>query len=169
MRTTLKAIMVGVVIASLVGGTAVGASKLITGKQIKNSSITGVDVKNKSLSGADFRGSVRGPMGATGATGATGAEGPSGPPGLSQVTTVNSPLGLVDTGEVTVTARCPDGMTVIGTGFGAGQTQVVNVSSSGTSVSGVFRGTGIRGPGVGVQAICAVVNGPVGGVSVTQP
>jgi hypothetical protein len=66
------------------GGTAVAAGTLITGKQIKNSSITGADVKNNSLTPRDFRGSVRGPRGLTGPAGpqgAAGAPGPQGPAG----------------------------------------------------------------------------------------
>lgn len=63
-------------------GTAVATtSALITGKQIKNSSITGADVKNRSLRPIDFRGSVRGPRGLRGLTGATGATGASGAKG----------------------------------------------------------------------------------------
>jgi len=64
------------------GGTAIAASSiLITGKQIKNSSITGADVKNKSLTPKDFRGSVRGPRGLRGLTGAPGAPGAKGDKG----------------------------------------------------------------------------------------
>jgi hypothetical protein len=81
-----------IVIATLalfaaLGGTAVAAGTLITGKQIKNGSITGVDVKNKSLTARDFRGSVRGPRGQTGpagpqgAAGRPGSQGPAGAPG----------------------------------------------------------------------------------------
>jgi hypothetical protein len=75
-----------IVIATLalfaaLGGTAVAAGTLITGKQIKNGSITGVDVKNKSLTPRDFRGSVRGPRGLTGPSGPAGPQGVQGPQG----------------------------------------------------------------------------------------
>jgi len=64
------------------GGTAIAASSiLITGKQIKNSSITGADVKNKSLTPKDFRGSVRGARGAAGPSGPPGPNGATGAPG----------------------------------------------------------------------------------------
>ena len=59
------------------GGTAV-AAKLITGKDVRNSSLTGIDIRNKSLTKKDFRGSIRGargPQGPAGAPGATGATG----------------------------------------------------------------------------------------------
>jgi hypothetical protein len=63
-------------------GTAVATtSVVITGKQIKNSSITGADVKNKSLTPKDFKGSVRGARGPRGLTGAAGPQGPLGPAG----------------------------------------------------------------------------------------
>jgi hypothetical protein len=75
-----------IVIATLalfaaLGGTAVAAGTLITGKQIKNGSITGADVRNKSLTPRDFRGSVRGPRGLTGPAGPQGLAGPQGPQG----------------------------------------------------------------------------------------
>jgi hypothetical protein len=80
------------------GGTAVAAGTLITGKQIKNSSITGADVKNKSLTQRDFRGSVRGPRGPTGPAGpqgpqgSLGPQGPQGLPGSPNPNAVNSDL-----------------------------------------------------------------------------
>jgi hypothetical protein len=65
------------------GGTAVAAGTLITGKQIKNGSITGADVKNKSLTPRDFRGSIRGPQGLTGPAGPQGPQGPQGAQGMA--------------------------------------------------------------------------------------
>jgi hypothetical protein len=77
-------------------GTAVATtSALITGNQIRNSSITGLDVKNKSLTPRDFRGSVRGPRGLRGLTGATGAKGDKGDkgdPGAPNPNAANSDL-----------------------------------------------------------------------------
>jgi Collagen triple helix repeat (20 copies) len=79
------------------GGSSFAAATVITGKNVKNSSLsgadvrnsslTGTDVKDKSLSPRDFNGSVTGAQGATGAqgpkgdTGAHGATGPQGPKG----------------------------------------------------------------------------------------
>lgn len=76
------------------GGTSVAAVTVITGKNVKNSSLTGVDVKDSSLTGgdiknrslrpADFRGSVQGPQGDPGPQGPkgdTGAKGAQGDPG----------------------------------------------------------------------------------------
>ena len=85
------------------GGTSY-AAVVVTGKQVKNSSLTGVDVKNESLTGADIKkltgkdvtdGSLaaadfgagqlpagpQGPAGPPGAKGETGATGPAGPKG----------------------------------------------------------------------------------------
>ena len=75
------------------GGTSFAAATVITGKDVKNSSLsgadvtngslTGKDVKNKSLSASDFNGSVQGPKGDTGPQGPKGDSGPQGPKGDS--------------------------------------------------------------------------------------
>jgi len=69
-------------------GTAT-AAKLITGKQVKNSSLTGKDVKNRSLTAADFKGSVRGAAGPAGPAGAKGDPGAQGPRGLTGASGTN--------------------------------------------------------------------------------
>jgi hypothetical protein len=58
-------------------GSAV-AAKLVTGKQIKNSSITSVDVRNGGLKRADLAADALPVAGAMGATGAIGPQGPKG-------------------------------------------------------------------------------------------
>jgi hypothetical protein len=87
------------------GATAIGASGLLTGRDIRNGSLTGRDVKNHSLTTADLGlnsvlggdvkdGSLRaadldpadlellrGPQGAPGAQGVPGPQGPAGPAG----------------------------------------------------------------------------------------
>jgi len=82
------------------GGTA-GAVSLITGKQIKDSSVrgrdvgngslTGADVADKSLTAADFSGSVQGPAGPQGPT---GPQGPKGDKGATGNTGAQGPQGL---------------------------------------------------------------------------
>jgi hypothetical protein len=69
----------------VLGGSAAAATKLITGKQIKNNSISSADIKDRSLLRRDFkRGQlVRGPVGPQGVQGAQGQQGPQGPPGFS--------------------------------------------------------------------------------------
>jgi hypothetical protein len=78
-------------------GTAVATNSstlaLITGKQIKNSSITGLDVKNKSLTPKDFRGSVRGPRGLRGLTGPAGPQGAQGAQGAQGTQGIQGPPG----------------------------------------------------------------------------
>src|SRR5262245_26225710 len=65
-------------------GTALATSAaLITGADVKNSSLTGLDVKDKSLTPKDFRGSVRGPRGLPGTPGSPGAKGDPGVPGAA--------------------------------------------------------------------------------------
>ncbi|MBA2347266.1 MAG: collagen-like protein [Solirubrobacterales bacterium] len=69
------------------GGTAT-AAKLITGKQVKNSSLTGADVRNSSLTGADLRNGSVGAADLSSAaksaiSGAPGAQGTAGAPGVA--------------------------------------------------------------------------------------
>ena len=77
------------------GGTSFAASTVITGKNVKDSSLTGADVKNSSLTGGDvknksltprdFKGSVQGPKGDTGPQGAKGDAGLQGAKGEAGV------------------------------------------------------------------------------------
>ena len=95
------AVAVAVAAALLVALPAAGApspvaqvSKLITGRQIANSSITGKDVKHKSLSPSDFKGSVRGPRGAQGARGPQGSQGSPGANGTNGFGLLRYPEGV---------------------------------------------------------------------------
>ena len=65
------------------GGTALAASRLITGSQIARGTISGRNIEKRTLTSTLFkRGTLRrGARGATGAAGATGAPGPAGPAG----------------------------------------------------------------------------------------
>jgi Collagen triple helix repeat (20 copies) len=96
-------------------GTAVATtSALITGNQIKNSSITGADVKNKSLRPIDFSGSVRGARGAAGPAGPQGpqgSQGAQGPPGTQGAAGMPGAQGRAGATNVTVrTARTAVGV-----------------------------------------------------------
>jgi hypothetical protein len=67
------------------GGTSM-AALMITGKQVKNSSLTGIDVRNSSLTGVDVKNrSLKAGDFAAGQlpVGATGPQGPIGPVGLT--------------------------------------------------------------------------------------
>lgn len=69
----------------VLGGSAAAATKLITGKQIKNNSISTADIKDHSLLRRDFKTGqlLRGPIGPQGLQGTQGQQGPQGPPGFS--------------------------------------------------------------------------------------
>ena len=89
-----------------------GATQLVTGRQIANSSITGKDVKNKSLTKGDFRGSVRGPRGPRGAQGPAGPQGSQGPAGTSGFGVLRYPQAVAtfsDGESDTFAAECPAG------------------------------------------------------------
>lgn len=71
--------LVALAVVALGGGSAV-AGKLLTGKDIKNSSLTGKDIKNGSISSSDLSSKTKQALaGQKGATGATGAPGSSAP------------------------------------------------------------------------------------------
>jgi hypothetical protein len=135
----LKAIAVAIVAMSIVGGGVAGATRLITGRQIKDGSITGWDIKNHTLKPVDFKGSVRGPRGREGAEGARGAQGPQGiqgPQGPAGPTVVNQLtrvelVGVISPGAVShVTASCPAGQGVVSGGYYATGTGSVFYSDS---------------------------------------
>jgi hypothetical protein len=64
------------------GGTSY-AALVVTGKNVKDSSLTGADIKNRSLTSADFKGSIAGPDGAPGAKGDAGPVGAKGETGAA--------------------------------------------------------------------------------------
>lgn len=83
---------IALVVALVATGTAGAAAKLITGAQVKDSSLTGKDIKNGSLTASDFaRGQL--PAGAQGPAGPQGAAGPQGPAGAAGATGPAGPKG----------------------------------------------------------------------------
>jgi hypothetical protein len=90
------------------------ASRVVTGKQIRNSSITGQDVKNRSLTARDFRGSVRGPEGPRGPA---GPQGPPGPVALGGITRVENTAILAPGDINSVSVSCPAGQGLVSGGF----------------------------------------------------
>ena len=93
------------------------AAGTITGKSIKDNTITGKDIKNKSLSKSDFRGSVRGPRGATGPQGAAGPAGPAGPTVVGQITQVDVTFQTGPGAINSASAVCPAGQRIISGGY----------------------------------------------------
>jgi hypothetical protein len=114
---------------------ASAATKLLTGKQIKDSSITSKDIKNGTLVAKDFKSSElsrilpaaqagTGEKGATGAQGARGPQGPAGaqgpkgdrgPQGEQGIQGIQGPKGdKGDKGEPGAAAPAPEGWKSIG-------------------------------------------------------
>jgi hypothetical protein len=81
----LKTVVTAAVVAGLMSVSVAGAATLITGANVKNSSLTGADIKNGSLTASDLsaatRSSLRGHAGANGAAGVNGAAGAKGDAG----------------------------------------------------------------------------------------
>lgn len=129
--------IIAVVLACAGGASA--ASKLITGKDIKNSSITGADIRNGSIGNADIeegaigtsrlalslqdkidKAGVPGPAGPAGAVGAVGAQGPKGDPGPSALSAANMVIAhmVIGAGQINGgSVGCPSGQRVISGGY----------------------------------------------------
>lgn len=92
----------------IAGAGSATAARLITGKQIKNSSITSTDVRNGSLLRRDFRSGQlpRGPQGLPGASGRAGRD------GFGQVTYATGEV--TDITESSYFFPCPEGLVPVG-------------------------------------------------------
>lgn len=102
----MRIVIVAALVAALLGGGVATARTLISGKDVRNSSLTGADIKNSSLTGSDIKSrsvsisdltkatqnlirsggtsstsGKNGTNGSNGANGANGAQGPAGPAG----------------------------------------------------------------------------------------
>lgn len=160
-RPRLHLVLAAAAILSLTAGTAT-ARQLITGRDIKRESITGANIKNGSLTAADFRGSVAGKPGPQGPQGLTGQAGPAGPPGPVDIKVIDSPTVTVPPGSNTyrvapsgLTATCPTGYVVVGTGFRGQFGDMWFVKSYGTFVGGFGTNDASISAEFEVQAICA--------------
>lgn len=154
------ALICGAVLAVTLAATA-GASRLITGSQIKNGSIGLVDLSKSA------RRALAGKAGPTGPAGPQGPAGATGPAGLNAIHTVVSPRVTIPPGESSydvqqaggpsLEADCPPGQIVVGTGFNDSVGYVAFVESFGTLVGG-FMYNDSSSPisiDVTVQAMCA--------------
>jgi hypothetical protein len=169
MRIIKTALIAALVVVVAGVGTA-GASHLMTGKDIRDSSLTGRDVRNGSLTPADFSGSVAGPAGARGAQGLPGAAGAAGAPGVASITTITGTSVYVSPGLVGhAEAYCPAGTAVVGTGFNASIGNVGFAEQFGTFVGvAVWNDTSIAIP-INAQAICAGGPATAAARSVVRP
>ena len=175
-------VILGIIAVLLaLGGTATAASGLITGNQIKNSSITGADVRDGSLSGSDIKTSSIGPSklsdglyneiedakqrpltpGPAGPAGPTGPTGPAGPSDLSGITVVTSAqVPFLSTDIVkSATAFCPAGQKVISGGGASVSDEQIAVTEATSDRTGWFViGIDLADNGgeyVQAQALCA--------------
>lgn len=87
-----------IVVSSVATATA---AKMITGAQIKNSSVTGADIKNGSITSADLAPgtAVTGPRGADGAAGTNGVNGADGTTGATGAAGTARAYASVVTGD----------------------------------------------------------------------
>jgi len=113
MRSAVIAAVVSAIVAS---GSAVAATRLIDGNQIRPHTISADKLTPSAAA------SLRGMQGPRGATGATGPAGPQGPKGSAGVTftlvrgpNVDVPPSNTDAGQSS--ALCPDGSYPVGGGF----------------------------------------------------
>lgn len=141
-------------------GTAVAASPLITGAQIKDHSIGMVDISNTAV--AKLHG-LRGEQGIAGPQGAQGQTGPTGPAGINggfdpaKVSYVTSATTVLPSGGVgSARADCPAGTKIIGGGATtSGQSLWASTASgNGWFAGGIGYGFGIGG-NLNAYAICA--------------
>jgi collagen triple helix repeat protein len=81
--------------SSLAAPVRDGAKRLITGKQVKDSSITTKDIRNASLLSKDFKAGQLppGPQGSTGPQGSPGPQGTAGAPGQAGLNGLNGDKG----------------------------------------------------------------------------
>lgn len=118
----------------LVAGSAIAASNLIDGGDVKNGSLTGKDIKDGSLNFSDFKGGAerlkgeRGPTGPTGPQGPSpridpdppiskpGPTGPTGPSGEIETEVVNGNIPPSIVAEKELTVECKNGP-VLGGGY----------------------------------------------------
>src|SRR4051794_37164900 len=149
MRRLTPSLVLSVVAIFLALAGGATAAKLISGKDIKNSSVTGADIRDGSLGSNDLsegsigpsrlslavqdkldRAGTPGPQGPTGPAGSAGPQGPAGPAGVTGVKAVSSaPKAFSAGGVVFQTVDCPGGSAVVGGGYRfatGGQTSIAH-------------------------------------------
>jgi hypothetical protein len=125
-RAALAALAAATVLV-VASGTGAVAGAMITGKQIKNSSVTGKDIRDGSLLTGDLapdaRAALRGPAGPPGTPGSQGVPGAPGTPGdpasISDgyvVVTSSGEANAVDGSGAGTVVYCPVGHLAVGGG-----------------------------------------------------
>jgi len=176
-RTALVVLVAAIALMATAGAGAT-AALMITGKQIKDSSVTSQDIKNNSLKVKDLSARAQAKLkGRTGATGAAGARGPAGPagtsglpglpglpgiPGLSgfEVVPVSTVLTGLSTGSAT--GACPAGKKALAAAGGL-TTPVLGVLTQVTRLSDTaFKATALSAVPLGtntlsLDVVCATV------------
>ena len=91
----------------------------LTSADLKNNSVTSVDIRSGSLVPQDFKAGQlpAGPQGVQGPQGIQGPKGDQGPPGISGLQRVSATSGPNSDSPKEVMANCPEGKSVIGTGY----------------------------------------------------
>jgi hypothetical protein len=165
MRGTNRAIRLAMVLCAVavVAASSATAARLITGAQVKNSSLTGADIRNRSLTSLDFRGSVRGPAGPAGPAGAPGTA------GIASIVRVDGPVVAQGgfgsgSGVQTATATCPAGAFATGGGYNsAGIDNLIEYAkSSPTSYSVIAVNFSNTATTISAHVICAAGSGLTG-------
>jgi len=128
----LKNISIIAVVALLLAAVTATAQGLITGAQIKNSTVTGLDIKNGSVQVGDLSRSARnalrgarGPRGLPGNQGQIGPVGPSGANAVGDMAYFEGPEVVVPAGDFgTAQAFCPPDRLATGGGYFSSITEV---------------------------------------------
>lgn len=167
-RRPSPALVVAVVAVLLTSAGSATAARLITGKQIKNSSITSTDIKNGSLQRGDFRSSQlpAGPRGAQGPAGANGAPGPpggNGTNGFGLIRYLQTANPFSDGESDIVVTVCPAGTFATG-----GAAWAADTATGATDHPEVITSDGIAysDAGIGVGYFAGVSNVASGAVDV---
>jgi hypothetical protein len=166
-RTAL-AVLVAVIALVLSAAAGATASRLITGKQVKDGSLTSADVRNRTLKPKDFsakaKSKLRGPAGETGPRGATGPAGPQGAAGLSGFEVITRTVSIPGLGGTdSITAACPAGKKAIAATAGYAAplvnlvSQVTRTSDTAFSASGLNLLGSLSGQVLTLDVVCATI------------
>lgn len=159
-RLSRNVALIAVVAAalSILGGSSAIAGKLITGKQIKNSTITSGDVRNATLTGSDVKnGSIRkidlhddAKAALKGATGETGDHGPMAT-AQNPNNSMTDSTTMVDVNNMATSIAVPSGATKILVDFSA-ECSITHASEGRTLYAQVVVDGAVTP--VGNQALC---------------